>query len=76
MIEMNERKITDLPLASFLLANGHQLVRTEGPAHRRVFVFAMGDAAIAQFYGGNDQVSARQLFSAYRDLRGLAAQSL
>jgi hypothetical protein len=73
---MNERRISDLPLAAFLLAEGHQLVRTEGPAHRRVFVFNVDDAIIARFYGGDDRVSARQLFAAYRDLRGLAAQTL
>ncbi len=74
---MKETRISDLQLASFLVALDHRLVRVEGTQGRREFVFAaVPPEVIVGYYGGRDQVSARSLFNAYRDLRGLARQAL
>jgi hypothetical protein len=74
---MNERKISDLQLASYLVAREFRIVGIEGPPHRRQFVFAnVPDDVIVGYYSGTDLTSARKLFSAYRDLKGLAIQSL
>lgn len=67
-------EVSDLPAASFLLARGGKLVGTRRAAEgtRVVFCFAGVDQAdLLCFYSGDDRVSARALFAAYRDLKGL-----
>ncbi len=77
MIPQKEVRISDLQLAAFLLANEFPIIRTEGKDHRRVFVFAgVPDEAVFRYYQGKDDISARKLFGAYRDLKGLALQTL
>ncbi len=72
-----ERKISDLQLASYLMARGYKLLRAEGPTHKRTFIFiGVSDADIFKYYSGDDQVSARHLFDAYRNLKGLTLQRL
>jgi len=70
-------KISDLHLASFLLARGFQVVGVEGPPGKRDFVFQdIPLDAISSFYGGDDAVSARALLDALRNLRGLLVQGV
>jgi hypothetical protein len=77
MSAQRERRVSDLQLAAYLLARDHQIVRLEGPPHRRAFIFVgVPDEDITAFYGGRDAVSARKLFGAYRDLKGLTVQTL
>ncbi len=74
---VSETRISDLQLASYLLASGHPLIRTEGTRPRCIFIFAnVPEDVVFQYYSGKDAISARQLFSAYRDLRGLVVQCL
>jgi hypothetical protein len=74
---MIELRFDDLQISAFLHARGFRLVRTEGPAHRKTFVFAdVPDAMIQDFYAGTGAVSARKLFDSYRTLRAIARQSL
>jgi hypothetical protein len=73
---MKETLVNDLQLAAYLTALGYSLQRVEGSQHRRTFVFNAPEEVIAAYYGDRDQTSARKLFGAYRDLRGLAAQVL
>ena len=67
-----EMKTPDMQFAAYLLTLGYPLSRLEGDSRRRVFVFGQcpEDAALA-YYQGRDQVSARRLFGAYRDLKSL-----
>ncbi len=70
-------RISDLQLASYLLARGFRLLRTEGPERRKTFVFAeVPEEVTFAYYGGQDAVSARLLFDAHRNLRGLVVQGL
>ncbi len=74
---MNERRISDLGLAAYLVALGYPLVRVVGSNGRKDFVFAgVPQETIYGFYNGQDQISARQLLNALRDLKGLALQAL
>ena len=73
---MNEMKISDLQLAAYLTALDYPLLRIEGPSGRKVFVFAqVPNEVVFAYYSGQEQVSARKLFGAYRDLKGLTIQS-
>lgn len=73
---MTERTISDLQLASFLVANDYEIVRVEGTPYRKEFIFQdVPEEAVLAYYAGKDETSARELFSAYRDLRGLARQT-
>ena len=75
MEAMKETRLTDSPLAAYLLVRGHCIRRVEGPSGRREFVFgAVPPEVIASFYGGDDLVSARLLLDALRAVRGLLAQ--
>jgi hypothetical protein len=74
---MKETKVSDLQLASYLRAREFPLVRVEGAQHRRTFVFGdVPEGAVLAYYADRDEVSARKLFGAYRDLRGLVTQVL
>lgn len=60
-----------------LLARDCQLLRVQGPQGRREFIFSkVSTEVITSYYGGNDQVSARALLDALRNLRGLLAQEI
>ena len=75
--QKKEVRISDLQLAAYLLANEYPLIGTEGENHRRVFVFGdVPEDIVFRYYRGEDGVSARKLFGAYRDLKGLAVQCL
>ncbi len=70
-----EARISDLGLASYLLARDFDLVKTDGPPNRIQFVFAgVPEEAIFAFYQGEALVNARKLLAAYRDLKGLLLQ--
>ncbi len=70
-----ETSISDLQLAAYLLASGHSLTRAEGTGHRLLFIFAdVPEDMVFRYYRGEDSISARKLFGAYRDLKGLTLQ--
>lgn len=65
-----ETKISDLQLAANLTALDYELVRIEGPNYRKMFVYKdISEKVALQYYQGQDKVSTRKLFGAYRDLR-------
>jgi hypothetical protein len=67
-------EVSDLPAASFILAIGGKLIGIRrGDGSRVIFQFvAANQETLLRFYSGDDRVSARALFAAYRDLKGLA----
>jgi len=72
-----ELRISDIHLVAFLVARGFAVRRTDGPPGRREFVFRdIPEATVLSFYGDDDQVSARALLDALRNVRGLLAQRL
>ena len=73
---MSELALNDLQVSAFLHAKGFRLVRTEGPANRKTFIFAdVPDSVIHEFYAGAAEVNARKLFESYRTLRSIARHS-
>ena len=77
MEQSPEIKLSDMDLSAFLLTLGHPIVRLEGQAGRRQFVFKnVPEDAVVAFYGGDDRVSARALLNALRNVKGLLAQAL
>ena len=73
---MSELALNDLQVSAFLHAKGFRLVRTEGPANRKTFIFAdVPDSVIQDFYTGVAEVNARMLFESYRTLRSIARHS-
>jgi hypothetical protein len=74
---MTETKVSDLQLAAYLMTREYPLLRVEGPSGRKLFVFGeVPEEAVFVYYQGQDRVSARKLFGAYRDLKGLTRQAL
>ena len=72
-----ETKVSDLQLGAYLMALDYPLLRTEGERGRKVFVFReVPEEVVFTYYQGRDCVSARKLFGAYRDLKGLTRQSM
>lgn len=66
-----ETKVSDLQLAAYLMALDYSLLRVDGPNHRKVFVYeGMPEAITLAYHQGQDAISARKLFGAYRDLKG------
>lgn len=65
-------RVSDTSVAAFLLARGFRIVKVEGSPGRREFIFAdVPDEAILNFFGGDDQVSARRLLDCLKNLKGL-----
>jgi hypothetical protein len=71
-----ETKVSDLQLAAYLMALDYPLLRVEGDSKRQVFVYEAPVDAVMQYYQGRDTLSARKLFAAYRDLKGIIQQGL
>ena len=70
-----EFPISDLHLASYLLALGYSLVKIDGPSHRILFVFAdVPQEIIISFYREDAAVNPRKLLDSLRNLRGLLLQ--
>ena len=70
-----ETRISDLQLASYLLALDYPIIRTEGTSHRTQFIFAdVPDEIVFRFYQGGSAVNPRKLLDAYRNLKGLLIQ--
>ncbi len=70
-----EVPISDLHLASYLLALGYSLVRIDGSPHRTLFVFAnVPQETIISFYQEDAAVNPRRLLDSLRNLRGLLIQ--
>ena len=71
----SETRISDLQLASYLLALDYPIIRTEGPPHRTEFVFAdVPEDLVFRFYQVDSAVNPRKLLDAYRNLKGLLIQ--
>jgi hypothetical protein len=72
-----ETKVSDLQLGAYLMALDYPLLRCEGASGRKVFVFReVPEEVIFKYYQGQDCISARKLFGAYRDLKGLTRQAM
>ena len=70
-----ETRISDLQLASYLLALDYPIIRTEGASHRTEFIFAdVPEEVVFHFYQGDSTVNPRKLLDAYRNLKGLLIQ--
>jgi len=59
-------RTSDLFLAAFLLAKGHDILRLEGKLPRREFVFGeIPDTDLTLFHRGDPSVTPRQLMEAH-----------
>ena len=68
-------RLSDVHLVAYLLVRGFPLRGVDGSPGRREFLFrGVPPDVISSFYGGDDQVSARALLDALRNVRGLLAQ--
>jgi hypothetical protein len=75
MQQEDETSVTDLNVASFLLARDFPIIRVEGSTGQKTFVFqGVPQDELMAFYAGRALVDARKLFSAFRDVKGLALQ--
>ena len=70
-----ETQISDLQVASYLLALGYPTLRTEGASHRIEFIFAnVPEDIVFRFFQDDSKVNPRKLLDAYRNLKGLIVQ--
>ncbi len=73
-MESAEFNTSDLHLAAYLLATDHPLLRINGRAGQRAFVFGnVTHEDVQRFYAGAPS-DARKVLGALRDLKGLLAQ--
>jgi hypothetical protein len=60
----------------YLVALDYPLPRVEGPSGGKVFVFReIPEEVLFAYDSGHNRVSARKLFGAYRDSKGLIVQA-
>ncbi len=64
-----EYHTNDLNLSAFLITRGYELLRVDGDAGRRLFVFDGGARAVAPEFFKNAPVGARDFASAIRQLK-------
>ena len=62
---------TDLELAAFLLARGSAILESSREQHKSRFTLQASTEEALAYFHGDDGVSARALFSAWRSLRTL-----
>ena len=69
----NPRCISDINLAAYCLAREYRLADfKKGP--RSEFIFQdVPEEVILSYYGGDDQISARKLLDALKNLKGILA---
>ncbi len=72
-----DRRISDIHLASYLRAKGYKIREVQPDGRRTEWVFAdVPEKAILDYYNGVDQISARDLFNAFREMKGLSYQRI
>ena len=77
MTEKSEKRISDIYLASFLLAKGYRLAKVQAAGRDTEWCFEdVPENAITGFYNGDDLVSARVLYDSFRNMKGLSYQRL
>ncbi len=70
-----EVPISDLHLASYVLALGYSLANIEGSLHRTLFLFTdVPQEIIISFYQEDATVNPRKLLDSLRNLKGLLLQ--
>ncbi len=77
MTEKNEKRISDIYLASFLLAKGYRLANVRAAGRDTEWCFEdVPESTISGYYNGDDLLSARKLYNSFRDMKGLSYQRL
>ncbi len=72
-----DRRISDVHLAAYLRAKGYKIIDVRPDGRRTEWVFAaVPDTVILDYYNGADQISARELFNAFREMKGLSYQKV
>ncbi len=71
---MQEKRISDLNLAAYVLALDFPLIRVEGARGRQEFIFRVPEDVVIRYYTDEAHVNARKLFDAHRNLKGLLYQ--
>ncbi len=75
MIE--DRRISDVHLAAYLRAKGYKIREVQPDGRRTEWVFAaVPENVVLDYYNGADQISARDLFNAFREMKGLSYQKV
>ncbi len=65
----DEYPTSDFPLACYLHATGHRLLRLEGPQQRARFVFAEVSAQDVRMFYAGATVEAQRLLASVRELK-------
>ena len=75
---MNEdRKVSDVHLAAYLRAKRYRIKDVCPDGRRTEWVFEdVPKSVILSYYNGTDEVSARELFNAFREMKGLSYQKV
>ncbi len=77
MLTAADRAITDVHLASYLRAKGYRIKDVRPDGRRTEWVFEdVPDAEITSYYNGDDKISARELFNAFREMKALSYQRM
>ncbi len=73
MIE--DRRISDVHLAAYFRAKGYKIIKVSPDGRRTEWTFAaVPESVILDYYNGSDEVSARELFNAFKEMKGLSYQ--
>ncbi len=72
-----DRRISDVHLAAYLRAKGYKIAKVSPDGRRTEWSFAdVPEEIILGYYNGSDEVSARELFNAFREMKGLSYQKV
>lgn len=72
-----DRLISDVHLAAFLRARGYRIKAVRPDGRRTEWLFhAVPEAEILAYYNGEDRICARDLFNAFREMKGLSYQRI
>ncbi len=72
-----DRKVSDVHLAAYLRAKGYKIAEVHPDGRRTEWTFAdVPESVILDYYNGGDLVSARELFNAFKEMKGLSYQKV
>ena len=77
MNEIQDRLVSDVHLAAFLRARGYRIKEVRPDGRRTEWAFeAVPEAEVLAYYNGEACICARDLFNAFREMKGLSYQRI
>ncbi len=77
MKNAQDRLVSDVQLATFLRARGYRIKAVRPDGRRTEWLFeAVPEAEVLAYYNGDASICARNLFNAFREMKGHSYQRI